>query len=256
MTKQQGNSRTSVVLGITFFVVAIGLFAAAFYYFDGMSLVDSILDGDTPVATDDSSEPDETPISTEPDEPTLTLPTGMSESFALRVWQEQIDSQSNISRLINGEITSIEITSTVIDGDSAELGIVVEGSDGPSVQGVIGMSQFDGKWYFNYVHEIKSTLAAEPDGTELPGVEDVDVELLNTIISEQAASSEVLEEYATGVVSRVDVVDIVEGPDTITLKLEMTETHEQGSGEVVLISRTLDGKQYWFIARFTKTVSE
>ncbi len=65
-----------------------------------------------------------------------------------------------------------------------------------------------------------------------------------------------LEEYASGKVASVDVDEVVPGTDTATLKIVMDEADETGVGEVVVISKEIDGDTLWFIARFTKQASQ
>jgi len=129
------------------------------------------------------------------------------------------------------------------------------------------MRKIGGLWYFAYVSGMRDADTGgfaddtavgegEPPETELPDIEDVDVAVLNTILKQQQDSAEVLEEYATGRVMSIRVEEVVPGSNTATLKIEMDEDHETGVGEVVAISKEIDGDTLWFIARFTKLASE
>jgi len=271
MTKQQDNPRRSVTLAVAFMVATIIAFAAAFYYLDGMSVVESLLGGEPPVdatASDSPAQPSSpaSDATTDTVDGRLQLPAGMPEEFALRIWQEQIDSQANIAKLREGEVERLTITNTVQEGDTAVLDIEAEFTDGTSAPGELGMRRFGGVWYVAYVTGLRgeSTGGAadsvardsESGETSLPPLEDVDVELLNTILAEQEKSAAVLEEYAAGVVRAVRIQDVVEGAGTVTLKIEMDETHEEGYGEIVLLTRVLDTGRHWFIAKFTKTQEE
>ncbi|MDZ4063472.1 MAG: hypothetical protein U1E22_02285 [Coriobacteriia bacterium] len=259
MTQQQASPKASLARAAIILVFAIAAFAAAFYFLDGMSLVEDLLVGGT--ETTDNAVPAKPTETTET--VTLRLPPGMTEEFALRIWQEQIDSQVNIRKLVDGQVESMTVTKVDRAADRATLDIVAKFSDGTSLPGKLGMRSFGGKWYFAYVSGMRrgaSDLSADDVGTgagteptsAVPAVADVDVPLLNTILEQQATSSAVLEEYATGVVRSVRVADRVASAGTITLDIVMNETHEEGYGQIVLISKQLDGEAYWFIAKFTK----
>lgn len=252
MTEQQGNPRQpNIRIAVLFAVLAILAFAAAFYLLDGMQLVDEIFgsspEQDTPVAAD--PEPAVVP------EDTLMLPEGMPEDFALRIWQEQINSQANIERLVDGEVSRIVVSNVTQDGVDAVLDIEAEFREGPSVQGTLEMRRFGDNWYFARVTGLRPESEPATD-TPLPSVDDVDTGLLNTMIEQQTRSASVLEEYATGVVRQVSIREIVDGSGTVTINIEMNESHEDGYGEIVLIEKTIDGTPHWFLARFTKEAAE
>jgi|GEM_PF-2687960 len=272
MAKQQGNPKRSVALAAVFMVVAVGAFAAAFYYLDGMSVIDSLFNGEpvTNANASDSTSGDSTstqsanPATSGADDTELRLPPGMSEEFALRIWQEQIDSQVNIAKLIDGEIERLVIDSVEQDGDVATLAVSAEFTDGTSAPGELGMRLFGGNWYAAYITGLRGAQTggsadsvspgdSGPSDTDLPSLGDVDVPLLNEMLAQQASSAAVLEEYATGQVEAVRILDVVEGAGTYVLEIEMDETHETGRGKIVLISRVLDSGRHWFFAKFTKT---
>jgi hypothetical protein len=260
MTEQQGNPKRTVALAIVLFIVAVGAFGAAFYLFDGYALVQEMVGGETVEAVDGPGNAAETTSQVATD--TLTLPEGMSEEFALRLWQEQVDSQENIQKLFQGEIEQFEITGTTQNGDEAVLDIVADFSDGTSAPGRMLMRRFGTVWYFAYVSGLRErdtggsadtvgSGGAEPS-TPLPRIEDVNIEILNTMLAEQARSASVTEEYASGNVVAVRVADTESGPQTATLRIEMTELDETATGSVIALQDQADGKEMWFIARFTR----
>lgn len=251
MTDQHDNPKQpNVRIAVLFTVLAVLLFAAAFYLLDGMQLVQDLLgQTDPPDAVVEPPGVEATPNEG------LVLPEGMPQEFALRLWQEQIDSQANTRRLVDGEVTSILITRVTQTGDEAVLDITATFTDGPSVQGSLEMKRYGGQWYFARLSGLRSD-SAPPKETPLPSIEDVDVDLLRTIIEQQSLSAAVLEEYATGVVKEIVIDRIIDGPGTVTIKIEMNETHEEGYGELVLIEKSIGGEPHWFVARFTKEVAE
>lgn len=259
MTEQQVNSRRHVLLAVLFFVVALAAFASAFYVYDGASLVREYLadaswpfaagdTGEGPGSSDDAtSTPDAGAGSGE-----LRLPEGMPEEFALRLWQEQIDSQDNIRRLVDGEVISVAINDVQERGDRAVLGVDVRFKDATAAKGTLEMVRFGDTWYFARVTGLHPDAAV--GDTPIPKVDDVDVGVLNTILEQHQGSSQVLQEYADGVITKVVVNDIVTGPGTARLTLEMEQTHPHvGWGDLVMISKEIGGETVWFLARFTKT---
>lgn len=257
MTQQQASPKASLARAVIVLLLAVAAFAAAFYFLDGMSLVDDLLGG--------GSETTNNVVPAKPTETTetvtLRLPPGMPEEFALRIWQEQIDSQANIRRLASGEVESMAITKVTQSGDRSTLDIVAKFSDGTSAPGKLGMRSFDGRWYFSYVSGLNRAssddsgdVSMEPTSAVV-ATDDVDIPLLNTILEQQTASSGVLEEYATGKVMSVRVATPVSSAGTVTLGIEMTESHEVGRGQIVLISKAIEGEAHWFLAKFSKTQS-
>lgn len=259
MSEQQDNPGRRIVVPVLLVVVACAAFGYAVYAFDGVSLVMDLLD-----RTTRSEAVERDPAVETPQEAVLELPEGMTEEFALRLWQEQIDSQANIAKLATGDVGRLVINEVSRSGDEAILRITAEFTDGSSADGQLGMRRIGENWFFSYVSGMRaedtggmaddvSESEGGPPTTELPSLDDVDVPLLNTIIEQQVASAATLDEYASGAVFDVRIVDVVNGTGTTTLKLGMNEDHEQGTGEVVMISKPVDGEDTWFIARFTKT---
>ncbi len=255
MSSQQRSPRKSVIVALVFALLAITAFGAAFYLLDGMSLVRDLLDGE-PVLVDTTPTPP--PQSTSTIEPAaLELPEGVTEEFALRLWQEQIDSQVNIGRLAAGEITGLTITDVRVKGDVSTLDVQASLAEGPTVAGRIEMQRIGGRWYFASVAGLRAAgvgTDAESTPTPLPRLGDVDLDVLNTVLAEQVKSASVLEEYAIGTIAAVRIGSVVSGPGTATLPLAISEKGSpETTGELILISKKIDGDELWFVARFTRS---
>lgn len=284
MSKQNRNPKRSVVFATVFAVLAVLAFAAVFWIYDGVSVVEDLLGmsftqaekpattpgdtsggqggsgdvtssadatGSTDTQDGDTGEPSDDDASGQTSGSTgLKLPKGMSEEFALRLWQEQIDSQKSIERLLANEIEKLVVTDVAHTDEDSRLSVTAYLSGGGTAQGYITMRKVGENWFFTNL----SGISGEKPDTEsdLPALEDVDPEIVNVMIEEQIKSADVLEEYATGAVEEVRVTDIVDGPGTKTLSIVMNETHETGMGDVVLVSKEIDGETVWFIVRFTK----
>ncbi len=175
MNQQQNNPKRSVGVPVLIALLAIAAFAAAFYLLDGMSLVEDILGGDVVAQEPASSTPASgtTQAAEQVAEETapsgLVLPDGMTEEFALRIWQEQIDSQANIMRLVSDEVARIVITNVTQDGDEAVLDITAEFRDDTSAPGKLGMRKFGENWYFAYVSGMRD---ADTGGSRMTSTRD------------------------------------------------------------------------------------
>ena len=265
MTKQQqGKKKSPVILAVGFLALALIAFGAAFYYFDGMSVVDSFLGTDVVADNSVGATTGGSQDATSTAGDGLRLPGGMSEDDALRMWQEQIDSQANIEKLPSGDIDKIVITGVEQDGDASTLSIRAHFADDTSAEGVIGMEKYGAYWFFEYVTGLRggptggsADSVAIWDGaaptSSLPSLEDVDIDVLNTIIAQQVSSADVLTAYADGDIEEIVIGEITEGPGTETLAAVMVAQEDEITGDVVVISREVEGKTYWFIAKFTKS---
>lgn len=248
-----GTTNRTVVVTATALIVACVLFAAAFYYFDGASLVAGLFNdtAQTPAPASGSS----APATEQPSAEGLVLPDGMDEDFALRVWQEQIDSQKMITKLVEGEIESLVIDDGSVDGDVATLKVHVTMRDGSNLPGELGMRRYGSIWYIGYISGQHDGETAGVPTTELPAVDEVDTELLNTIMEQPPQSAEITEDLAMGRISSVDVESIADGPNTTTITLRMVGAKGEDHADLIAISEKVDGEDVWFLARFDRATS-
>jgi hypothetical protein len=84
---------------------------------------------------------------------------------------------------------------------------------------------------------------------------EVDRAIVSTIVAEQRESQDTIGEYLTGAVKRIEVTGVTDGPETRTLTIRMTETHEVSDAEIVCVASGRGDTTLWFIARFAKTGS-
>jgi len=258
MPTQPSTSRRPVALAAIFFVVTLCAFGAAFYLYDGAILVKDYIPSDlaelwtgaqaTPVAGASSATNTRTVDG-------LVLPEGMPPEFALRLWQEQVDSQSTIARLAEGEVASLRVNDVTVRGDDAELAVTIAFNDGVTGDGVIGLRRFGDTWYVAFARANRGgglLSASEP----LPSIDEVDIAVLNTIIAESQKSAANAREYVEGHVQSVKVEGVQKGRDTATIAVEMNEDHEHGYANIIAIRTEQEGNPMWFLARFTKTGSK
>ncbi|MBE0416996.1 MAG: hypothetical protein IBX63_04455 [Coriobacteriia bacterium] len=211
------------------------------------------------------SEPESLP-SAEPQG--LDLPSGMTERQALRLWQEQVDSQANIVKLVDGKVRELTFQAAEEDGDRASVRFRATFSDGSSAPGTFVMSKSGDLWFLEYVSGMRRTSdvgalsdtvnrgRGEEPKTSLPDPDEVDVEVLNAVLDAQAASQHVFEDYLSGNMERVVVDDVKKGANTATIKLTMHEADETVKAEVVCLSREFRGERLWFLAAFERVSSE
>lgn len=246
MVDQQSTSKRTVGFAGLAVILAIATFSVAFYLFDGVGLVTGLIGGgsDSPGVT--ASKPT-TAVAEAP-----SLPDAVPEEFALRLWQEQIDSQPFILKMANGEVTSLKISGVESDSDIATLTVTARLNDKTSVPGVIGLRKFEDQWYVAFASSSRDGRIIRPSG-DLPNIADVDIALLSTIFEQQDQSQEVIAEYLSGNVTEVLLQDVQRGPNTVTIPVEMIENHGEGYANIVLIKSETTEPPLWFLARFTKT---
>lgn len=248
MDEQQVTPKHTVLLAGVALAVAAIAFGASFYYFDGSAVVADVYSSVRESLLKSDSKPKPIPRASET---TLALPAGMPEEFALRLWQEQIESQEMIGRLVDGEITRLVITDVETSSADATLSVTAYDTERPPLAGVIGLKKFGSCWYVTYASARESgRLRGLPN--DLPNSDEVDFELLGTILSQQTQSKSVLDEYVAGGVHRILMRKVSMGPRTATIDVAMSENHGVGHAQIVAIRDDSGLTPRWFLARFTK----
>lgn len=175
---------------------------------------------------------------------TLKLPLGVSRASALRMYSEQVDSQENITRLVNGEMTSFEITSRTVTTSLATFRVRVRLTDGTTVYGVMTVRKFGGKWYFD---SIKRSTHYRATGKVITTP---DVGVLNTMLEQQSANQDVIGKLCNGTYNRVSIGVPDEGFNSKVLPVTFSGVKSSQKGEVTAIKRTVRGENLWFIVSF------
>lgn len=247
MTSRPGTNRGPIIIAGALLGVAATLFGAVFYLYDGVS-----------VATELLSRITSSPVSVGKTEPAsaaevLRLPAGMSQEFALNVWQGQADSQRAIAPLAEGKVDRLEIEEVDIAGELAAVNGTLVFKDGVRAPGVIGLHRFDEVWYVAYVSTNRATTEAEQMQTPAPDLADVDVDLLNTIIAEQAKGKAISQDIVDGKIDVLSAGTVRKGPNTATIPLTMRVGDVRRPAELIAISSEYAGNAVWFLARFNET---
>lgn len=247
MGEQQSTSRRPVLIAGLVFVVAAAAFGAAFFFLDGTAFVTDVMNGKNPFKDAAAERPAGRNTTSG-----LTLPQGMPEEFALRLWQEQVESQYMIGRLVDGDVETLRISRVESSSAEASMSVTVKMTDGTSTSGVIGLRRFGDEWYLAFA-SARSDGRIERPSSPLPSLDEVDVALLQAILAEQDDSQSVLSEYIAGTVRSINIDEVKPGPNTATINVTMNEDHGQGLAQIIAIQSQYMGKPHWFLAKFTKT---
>ncbi len=248
MVQQQSTSRQRVVLSGLAVLVASAAFAGAVYFYDGVDLVRGLIA--QPMSGQLGSSEGVSRPETESAPPRLGK--DIPEEFALRLWQEQLDSQQMIGSLVDGEFESMRVTNVESSSAEATLGVQVKLRGGTTAKGVLGLRRFKDAWFIAFTTLERNGRTPRPSGP-LPDPEDVDMALLNTMFEQQYGGAGVVEEYLAGIVEELTFGEPQRGPNTVTIDAEMRETHGTGYAQVVAVQHEIDGEPYWFLVRFKKT---
>lgn len=248
MTKRTGTGR-GLLLATALLALAAGLFAAAFYFYDGVTVVKNLIAGAGGLSTM-PSKPEPAVAAA-----ALSLPDGMPEEFALQVWSEQLDSQRVIRPLAEGEIYSLRIAKVTVDGKRATLTGTLVFKDGTKLPGAIGMRLYGDTWYISYVSGASTASERQQHTDSLPRVADVDVALLNTVIAEQKKSRGVAQDIVDGRIVELRAGAVRTGLNTATIPLTMLGSSKERTGELIAIRTGSGGEEAWFVARFNEPKS-
>lgn len=248
MGEQQSTSRLSIVLSGLAVVITAAAFTGAFYYFDGVSVVTGLLRASTGAQTQPGHRVSSATSETAPPRLGVDIPT----EFGLRLWQEQVDSQVMIGRLINGDFESMRVTRVESSSAEATLTLEIKLREGPRAKGVLGLRRFEDAWFVAFATLERNGRTPRPSGP-LPDVSEVDMAVLNTMFEQQYGGASVIEEYLNGGVKELTFEKPQRGPNTVTIDAAMHEVHGTGYAQVVAVEHSISGKPYWFLVRFKKT---
>jgi hypothetical protein len=252
-------------------VLAVGLFAAAFWYVGGVDYVTGILGGGpggtggTPSgpAPGASASATTTPAGDQ-------RPTDVPDAHAKRMYIEQIESEPQISRLQSGKTTGFTIDEVQEKSPNEKwVAITASFSTSPkTVKGVMAFSKAGSKWYFLWIQDLtgaaktaaglfttpRLTEPEEPTSEEYEeaGITTVDQAVVDTILTSQAANQEFVAGILEGKYTAIALEKPVEGPGTLVIPVTATGATGEEKGSVTLIIKRIDGKDRTFVASFKK----
>jgi hypothetical protein len=241
------RARRRVAAAVTAFVLVAGAFAYAFYYFDGMDVIEDIRSGEWLASREET--PTVAPTG-EPD-PEAVL-EDVPDSVVLRLWQEQSAGQDSIARLLSGDIVALVPATATVDAALAELPVTLELKDGSTTSGALVFERVDGDWLLLSAN----TAAAEGTSGGSSGAKagPVDRRIVSAIVACQRERQDTVEDLLEGSVTRLDVVGVIEGLGTRTVDLRVHRGRDVTAASLVFITPADDGVE-WFIAGFVENAA-
>lgn len=260
----RSGSRRALIAGFLL-VVMLAVFAAAFLAFGGVQIVHGLL-GSQPVALSGGPNAQGVPVATSTPSASITLPPGVDETFAKRVYVEQLESQENIQKLVNGEVTKFTYGKVDRTTSDAVINMRAYFKDGTSAPGIVGMAAKQGTWFFAYIAGRAPATTAGLASSVSRGVDEnspqhlakiaaakVDTEVVSTMLSQELQSQETLAGLVAGKQREMIVDGVTTGQGTATLAITMKSTGGvESKAELICITKQVDGKQSWFITTFKK----
>ncbi|MDP3630343.1 MAG: hypothetical protein Q8S43_05230 [Actinomycetota bacterium] len=271
------KSKRGVVTALLMLLLVVAGFAFAYAFLGGDDLVADLLGGDTaepvvtvmppkpkPNSTDTSTGAGSetpgtsigttgttTPSTTTPGTtgsggattPAAKPPTG---DQAARMYWEQVASQEQILKLVNGEVSSVAIGTVVKSGSTATVPLTVSYKAGGSLSGTMVLRNYSNVWYFSSIARSGNSLAVR---TSKPG----DAGIVSTIVARQAANQYVPLGIINGGYKTITIKSASMGSGTATIGITLSGgTSATSAGTITCVSKTINGEKTWFISSFAK----
>jgi hypothetical protein len=244
-----------VVVWLLVLLLAVGAFAAAFWYAGGTNalgqlggLVSSFMA--SPMGDSGSQKPPAAAPAAATPSTTAATPRLPAEAQQ-RMFAEQVASRAALTELVGGQIASFELGQPVVTGDSATVPLTAVMTDGTNVSAALAFKKYQGTWYFFSL--TRAGGAANRD-TKSPGGFDAAVVAAITEQQAQAGTQELLTDgLLKGGYRTIKVDGVTMGPRTATVDVTLSGgTEPDSKGRLVCISKTDGSTTYWFVARFEK----
>lgn len=243
-----GPKRVGVIVATVAVVLSGALLVVAWQLFDGSAQVASLFSQDPQSAVEPAVANQAQPAEPE----SLELPPGMTESFALRLWQEQIDSQRMITKLVEGDVGALQIGTVSVDGDSAIARAETVLTSGETLPGTLRFRSIGDRWYLS---EISAGAPDDtlPGGGSVPPLDAVDIEALNSVIAQHDSHDDLVKAVVSGEVRRIVVKDATPGPNTATIAVDIVTDASTRRGDLVVLRSESDQGAVWVIARLVES---
>lgn len=175
---------------------------------------------------------------------TLRLPTGVSRAQAYRMYAEQLDCQSSIKQLVDGNVTSIYVTNRVVSPTRATLNLRVRGRDGLQRTGVMRLFRANNIWYFE---SISRSNVPKPNTS----VSNPDVGVINTILAQHASNGDIGSRLVHGTYTTIEVGSPRKGYRSTELPVRLIGSRATSRGRLTAIRSVRDGQPVWFLTGFS-----
>jgi hypothetical protein len=256
----EGKPKAKPLLALIVLIVALGLFAAAFFYAGGMDYVNQLL-GNTGGAV---GRPAPKPGATAPSY------TGVPAAVERRMYIEQIESAPRIARLAAGEGTEITFNA-VASKTATETWVAVTArfnKEPATINGVMCFEKVAANWYFMWLQEYVGAGAADADAlTQLPlhepydptneeyaefNITTVDQGVIDAVILSQSADQALVKGIMDGTYTSLTLDKPEKGVGTIRIPVTLTGSAGSVKGAITLLTKMIDGKDRTFVASFKK----
>jgi hypothetical protein len=253
------------VLAFLLLIVMVAAFAAAFYEYGGTEIVAGLLRSAPFGLLGGSSTPAAT-VATSTPSAAATFPPGVDEAFAKRVYLEQLESEVNIQKLVNGEVTKFTYGKVDRTGSDAVIQIRAYFKDGSSAPGVVGLASKQGKWFVAYVAGratagttgLASTVSRRvnensPQRRKQMAEAKVDIDVVLAMLQQQVSSQDTLANLVNSDYSVMTVEKVTPGQGTATVEVSLVpKSGSPEKAQLICITKQVDGKDTWFITTFRK----
>jgi len=269
----RGGRRAGFAL--LFLIVAIGLAAVAFYYVGGMGYLNS-LRGSLKTPASNAAAGVVASTTPTPDVVTdrLVLPPGVTEDLAKRMYVEQIQSQTNLRKMAEGQITTLTVTSVELHRDKvhevigAAVFVRAFFDDRTSAPGVIQLVVRKSKWYFMSFTGLRApTILGSAETVQhgtvemgeqenkaviaASGVHVFDYAVINTFLQQQVENQTIVTAIVDGSVKKLDLGEPEDGAGTTSVPSTMTAGGVQKeTGYALLIHKEVDFEDLTFLTTF------
>jgi len=163
------------------------------------------------------------------------------------MYREQLQSQSQIAKLVNNEIGSLSIGTAAVSATRANIPVTVTYRGGGSLSGTMALARTDGLWYFLSITAYGGTKMPQRPRT-------VDSGVVRTIVTQQATAENqrlIDQGLIKGGFKRARVDGVTKGSGTATVHVTLLGgTLDRKAARFVLVSKDEAGRKYWFITRF------
>lgn len=201
---------------------------------------------------------------------TSALPAGLTEEAAKDIYAQQIESRANITHLAKGEVSSIVANKVVVKNAVADVSITAKFSDRTQAPGTMRFVQRGGAWYFFSItglrpdsvgglakstNDAKALEASRSAATVLAqnGFTTIDMDIVKTIATQQSENQAIVAQLMDR--SATMITMSAPQPGTGTTTVPITVSGPKGlslKGSLVLVNKTIDGKDLWFVTGFKK----
>jgi hypothetical protein len=263
--EQPKPRRGWLVFWVLVVLLALGAFVGVLFYGGGLDAAKQFYAG---YMRGSSASPTPSTASTSADATANLSPEALE--AAKYVYAEQIESQVNLDKLADGQVSIVRVGTVDTQSDESLVNVTVVFKDGTSAPGALRFRRVGGVWYFETITGLRSgasggsadtvqdaTDAAEPVGADAKlaevGVKEPDPGVLSTFAEQTKVNQPLFRDLMAGEYASYVVGVPVAGANTFTIPITMKGTAESTAGAtMVLVAKTVEGEDRVFLTTFKK----